>query len=141
MNYSTQKRFFATLTKYNLTDERGDLIEQFTEGRTRSSKQLTDGEARQIIYKLTEGEKKPLPKRNEKADKQRKKIIAELCKAKIKTKEEEYYFLNVGGKPNMPLIYKFILEKGYLKKGLNDYTENELPKLVTQIGKIRKHYD
>jgi hypothetical protein len=37
---------------------------------------------------------------------------------------------------DMTAVYKFVLEIGYLKKDLNRYSFEELPKLVTQMEAI-----
>ena len=49
MNLSIQKQFFATLAKRNLTEQRGDLIHAFTNGRTSSAADLTDIEGLELI--------------------------------------------------------------------------------------------
>lgn len=130
------KPFFAIAKALGLNAEnRKDIAYDFSEGRTTSLKELTDKEYSAVLKSLKKRQS-ALPSTT-KGDKQRKKIIA-LCRD---MGMEKYDTVKQKMVADMPKIYKLIVDKGYLKpKKLNDYTANELPKLVTQVQNIQLSY-
>lgn len=69
-------------------------------------------------------------------DRQRKKIIALFSKmghTKIVTRNGVTKVI-----PDMPYIYSWVNKYGYLKKGLNQYNQSEIPKLVSQVESFHK---
>ncbi|WP_338764084.1 hypothetical protein WAF17_21015 [Bernardetia sp. ABR2-2B] len=128
------QKFHALLNELGLMQHKKDLVSEFSEGKATSSKQLTMEQMKLAIEHL-EGMKEQSvatkPKRDTSLDRQRKKIIA-FCR-------EMDMEVEVRGEmvADMHNIYKFILKIGYLKKDLNDYNSEEMPKLVTQIKIVR----
>jgi hypothetical protein len=120
------KHLSALLNQHNISDDtRKDLIFQFSEGRTESRKELKLTEAIALISFLSSGSAKFDPR-----DKMRKKILSMFHEMGYK-KEGELDLEHV----------KTTIEKyGYLHKPLNDYQKNELPKLISQITKMRDTY-
>ena len=76
--------------------------------------------------KLRENEKKA------ENDKMRKKIISMMRECGY----EKFSHQRGGMVADMPRIYALVENKGYLKKPLNEYSHNELPKLVSQMESI-----
>lgn len=129
---------FAIANKKGLAKESVSQLVQGLFGKP-SLKDLSDNEVRDLIITLnSEKEFKS------NADVMRKKIISLLATMEsYYSQKTKYEFVahNVG-KPQMggtTGIYAFILSVGYLKKPFNEYTVQELPKLVTQITQLRKH--
>lgn len=128
--------FHGLLRKVGLMDEKKALVLEASKGRTESSKELTVKEMSDLIKVVAQAHDPAAIKAQEQArsaDRMRKKIIG-LCRDMGMEK------VNGSGKTvaDMPRIKAFILEKGYLKKPLNDYTNTELQTLVGQVGKIRE---
>lgn len=130
------QQFFAIEKKlkghgYNL--ERQDIVHTFTGGAKTSLKALTPHEYKELVnWMNSELSKlsKPTKLTLDSNQKQRKKIIAVLCKVgMIKN-----------GKADMDRIYAWVMSHGYLHKHLNQYTAAELPKLVYQANEFYKSH-
>ena len=76
------------------------------------------------MNKFVIGAKKP---QKDASNKIRRKIIALFAKMG---------YLNDDGSVDMGRIYAWVKKYGYLKKNLNEYTQKELPVLVTQSEKV-----
>lgn len=127
------------LSVLGLQDEKQTLVLSFSEGRSESSKDLEQVEANQLCRHLQELKKEQ--DKQDGSDKMRKKIIGLLKGVEqIKTERNTYEFTNEDGRANMRAIYRFILNVGYAKKGLNHYSKEELVKLVSQVEQITKTY-
>lgn len=105
-------------------DHKHELVYQFSDGRTESSRQLYDDECRQLIHFLQS--KINASPNQVKADRMRKKIISFFIK--------QGYTLE-SGKVDMNRVYAWVLKYGYLHQPLNQYTHLQLPALVTQAEK------
>lgn len=149
MNTALNKQLHALLTQTGLTDAKAYLVESFTHGRSESSRDLTDGEAIEFIKYLKARlpqTQPPNPSKDAKhisnamptfkantpaqqANTMRKKIIAlahQMGWSSIHPAS--------GNKiADMARINAWCEKYGYLHKKLNDYTVDELPKLVTQF--------
>lgn len=122
-NYS---QYFAIQKKLNdkgYDVDRSSLIWDFTQGKKTSLKDLSSVEYREFISYLN----RILSSTNIKADKMRKKIISYFHK--MGYQEEDMTI-------NMDRVNNWCCRYGYLHKRLNDYTENELPKLITQVESV-----
>lgn len=120
-----------TLPKEEREAFKRDLIKHYSSNRTESVKELNFYEANQVInhIKAIVEEDKP----DDPADVMRKKIISMLREVGY----EKFDTIKNRKVADMQRIYKLIKEKGYLKpKYLNEYTHDELPKLVSQIENI-----
>lgn len=127
------KRLHALLNKAGLMDEKADLVKQYSACRETSSTKLEYREANSLIKHLEDltlqmGMRSPEDIKRQTADTMRKKIISMLREVGFETTEGSRK------KADMKAIYSLIIKIGYLKpKSLNQYDNNELPKLVSQI--------
>lgn len=142
-NKQQNKRLHGLLNELKLeADELADFKKQkalhYSNGRTDSTSKLLVHECQALINEL--GVVRPtVRKEREKAaqeldpsNKMRRKILS-ICREM----GNEWF----NGSYNWPKINAWLEKFGYLHKGLNDYTEAELPKLVTQFESLLKsHY-
>ena len=117
--------------------DRKEAIRQFTAGKKSGLRELTtdeysglinwlNHELGQLFISSTGGRGSG----KEFSQKQRRKIIALLCKVGM-IKDD---------RADMNRIYSWVLTHGYLKKSLNQYTASELPKLVYQAEEFYKSH-
>lgn len=134
------RRLFALLNQTGLLEQRSELVTFYTSGRTASSRELYSHECRQLIEYLSQlpGVKIQVAAKDdkEKADRMRKKVMA-ICFSigwfEGNTHED--------WKINLAKLDSFLLRSGCLKKPLMQYTEKELPRLVSQFEQIQKHQE
>lgn len=124
---STYSRFFSMYNKATKAgaiayEGHGELVHDWTKGRTSSLRDLSPLELRRIERRIEE----LMDPVGASMQRQRRKIIAILAERGA-TKD---------GKPDMEHIQAWVLKYGYLHKELNAYTPNELPRLVTQAEAI-----
>jgi len=137
MTAGQNRRLHQLLNILELTNYKKELVHSFSGGRTESSKGLNANEARELIAHLERSEKElaELSKKEDQlakpGEKMRKKIFS-LCWQMKFCKEENT-------KEQNNAIVKGLVEKlGVLKpKPLNQYSEQELPRLVTQFEQMR----
>jgi ATP-dependent helicase YprA (DUF1998 family) len=129
------QKFHALLNQQGLMEHKKDLVSEFTDGKQTSTKEMTLLEMINAIEHLeaNASDAPTKPKIDTALDKQRKKIIG-LCR-EMKMEVEK----NGKTVADMPKIYAFIKQKGSLKKDLNEYTSEELSKLIPVIEKIKKY--
>lgn len=96
-----------------------EMVQGFSGGRATSSKDLFSDEAAAMIKHL-----KSVDPTEKSAEKMRKKIISMA---------HEMGWTSAPGKADMKRIDQWCTKFGYLKKHLDSYNYNELPKLVTQF--------
>lgn len=100
-----------------------DLAYSFSDGRTESVSMMYGHEAWALISHLEEdngSQPKPLVK----------------MQRKILSLAHEQQWKKPDGKIDMSRVNKWSINYGYLHKSFNDYTEAELPALVTQFEKM-----
>lgn len=115
-----------------------ELVFQFTKRRTPHSSEMTMEECQALINHLQVLDKQrvsitgtPPPRfANTTANKMRRKILS-MCH-EMNWKEN--------GMLDWKKINAWLLKYGYLHKSMNDYNEQELPKLVTQFEKLLTTY-
>jgi len=117
-------------------DMRQQAVLSYTDGRTIKLREMTGDEYKSMITDLT----KKVPQiqmtiGGKIADNMRKKIIA-LCREMGMEKQGS----TGNAVADMSKVYAFVKKIGYGKKNLNNYTQEELPKLVSQIEIIHKEY-
>lgn len=132
---STQNKImYSLLTKTGMLGNKYNLILGFTKGRTDKSNEMSMDEAQELITYLkvfiTNKDKLQLHQ-DEAANQMRRKIISMSHRIGWTTQP---------GKVDMDSINTWCREKSYLKKELNNYTYNELPKLVTEFQQVYKYY-
>lgn len=118
------KQMHTLLSKLGLMAYKQDMMDwACTDGRyPTSSTELYYMEAQAIIDELM--------RRDVKADKMRKKIIANCRQAGM----------SINGVADMQRIYEWVLKYGHAKKELNKYTWHELPQLINQSEALLKSY-
>jgi len=133
---STYSQYFAIERKaktMGIPVNRDEVIAGLTHGRTHSLKALSPHEYRELINYMNQLVRKQQNDDAAVADRMRKKLIATLCQI-------DY---TIDGKPDMLRINLWVQQYGHVKgKRLNDYTRQELPKLLTQAEQmLAKFYD
>jgi hypothetical protein len=126
---TTKKTFLQLIAALNAAKQyprRHDYVYRATNGRTESTKEVTEREAGIIITELQTrfGIK-------DEADTMRKKIISLA---------HQMFWELPGGKADMKRINNWCVDKGPYKKTLNTHTVKELPVLVSVFEKIYKEY-
>ncbi|MEI6683449.1 MAG: hypothetical protein WCO44_12505 [Bacteroidota bacterium] len=112
---------------------RHDLVRSFTDGRTENSSELSDLEADELIRHLETLIKKPhgptLSGVDYQGQQQRRRILSlcynigwVICNEASKKHQVDFTRLN-----------SWMLKYGYMHKPLNNYSYQELPRLVTQF--------
>lgn len=116
-------RFFRIYRNLAHKQPRHELISNFTNGRTGSLKELTPAEYRELCNALDNQSSKA-----EECNTMRRKIIScfKYCGYTLED-----------GKADMHAIYAAVIKHGYLKKPLNKYSYDELPKLVYQFEQMK----
>jgi len=129
MNTTLNSRLHLLLTQSGKTQHKKDLVFSFTSGRSDSSREMTDQEARDMISYLEGSKTAPDP-----ADRMRKKIISMAREIGWEKRTA------TGRAADMERIGNWVLKYGALKKPFNDYKINELPALVTQFERVYKDF-
>lgn len=124
------KTMHTLLRKLNLMAWKQDIMNaDLPDDRyVTSSKDLYYEEANRII-KYLQGQQNQSPEEVS-LDRQRKKIISSC-------REMGW---NKGGYADMRRIYDWVEKYGYLNKPLNEYTLQEIPRLVTQASNMKDSY-
>jgi len=118
------------ITNRGLTEEdKEDLVSQFSNQRTTSIRAMKTTEAIALIKALN-GESDTFRPDN-RLNRMQRKILALAHEMDWETED---------GKINMDRVNGFCKMRGYRKKTFNDYTEKELPKLITQFEKMYKNH-
>ncbi|HLO37372.1 MAG TPA: hypothetical protein VK173_02670 [Lacibacter sp.] len=125
--------FHALLREHNLSDDKANIVEQISNGRTRSTTELSFFEAQGWIKAMNE-------KKQTKED-PRKRMVNHIIAMATEigfVKWENKVGSNGRLKTvrNYADLHAWILKYGYLKKKLNDYTYEELPTLVTAFKNV-----
>src|SRR5665213_2265385 len=135
MNLQQNKQLHTLLSANGLMAEKANIVLGFTQGRSESSKELTEGEAREMIdwmQSLTPG---PSPKkeRGDAENKMRRKILSiayEMHLAKAGDWKTAMFHIDAFCKG----------PKSLFKKGLNKHSYKELAQVVSQFEMMYKKY-
>lgn len=139
--------FNTLLREFGLTDDKADIVEDISKGRTRSTTRLTFDEALHWINAMNKKKSTSATlsaqgkqwNENDERQKMVKYIIAMAHECGMIKKEQRV--MKEGGLKwvnNYDDMHAWIKKYGYLKKDLNRYSYNELPKLVTQFENMSK---
>lgn len=109
-------------------ETKAELVESFTDHRTNSSKSMYWDECEELLSHLRAI---AYDTQKSSAQKMRRKIFWYFRKS-------DYLLPN--GKVDQQAVYAWVMERGYLKKSLMDYTQKELPKLVYQAEQVYHDY-
>ncbi len=113
------------ITKNGLRDNKESIVQQFTQGRTISVKEMTLQEGKELIRWLVTHD----PNQN-----MRKKVFSIAYDIEMIWGDSE-----ADRKMNAIKIDNFLLARGAVKKKLTDCTREELVKIVNQFTMMRKH--
>lgn len=126
------------LGKHQDTEFRQELVWQFSNERTTSSRDLTHTECADLIRHLERqvGKRRSVAKFTRSADhaagdRQRKRILSMFHEMVWKTPE---------GELDWDRINRWMRKYSYLHKELDAYAYKELPKLVTQVNGLLTSY-
>ena len=128
MNPALNKQLHGLLTQAGLHEQKATLVMSYTEGRSESSKDLTNVEAKLMIAHLAN----IANENGEASQKMRRRIISMA--------HEMHWHLTGTQKIDMERLNDWCCVFGYGKKVLNRYSYRELPKLVTQFEFVYKDY-
>lgn len=125
---SSQLKIIHTLIgKIGLRDAKEALVLDVSEGRTSSSRELTMREAMRLIRYL-----KAEAGDHGKAEAMRRKIIAMA--------HDMSWHLPGTKKVDMIRLDAWMIRYSYMKKKLDQYSEKELPLLVTQFERVYQSF-
>lgn len=126
------KTIMAIIATSGLMDQKETIIKGASASGSTSTKELTFSEAAHLIEFLNKGNKaKP---DDSKKDKMIRKLVAMSYDLNwIKEKPVVKPGGKMETKKDYSALYKWVEDFGYLKKPLKLYTEQELPKLLTQF--------
>ena len=139
MNHAQNKLLHGLLNQKGLLENKANIISGITKGRTESSKGMDFEEARLMITWLqtmpniapVDPNKKA---QDDKSNKMRRRIIS-------MAHEMGWHNLVSGEwKIDMRGLNNWCLQHSYLKKELNGYSYQELPKLVSQFEMMYKSF-
>ena len=125
ISYQQIQKLHILLKQKSLIEHKAQIINSVTYGRTTSSKELTMQEARYIIQQLSD---------DEDLSRMKGKVFALAYEAGI-----IYGYTAEDKKMNAAKIDSFLLERGTVKKKINDQSKAELVKTVNQFEQIAKH--
>lgn len=120
-------KIHVLLSQFGITEDKADLVSQFTNGRETSSRKLTFDEAKSLLQHLS---------RFDPSNKMRRKVFALAYTAGI-----IYGDTPQDKKINIAKLDMFLKEKGTVKKALNKMSNEELIKVVNQFTAIKKNND
>jgi hypothetical protein len=134
-NVKQNRQLWAIVNSLKIDKEQvEELVLQVSNGRTKSTRELDIMEFQSLVNHLNAikagATKAPVTKEVSKADKMRKKILS-ICHEMNWKKNQKLDWIRIND---------FLNKSGYLHKGLNEYAESELPKLVTQFEQLLKSY-
>jgi hypothetical protein len=131
-------RFNTLLAKSVMKDQKRDLIAQVSNGRTESTKELTDAELQQLIDGLQGLQPKP---QDNNANKMRRYILSMAHQMNWYVTNEEGDFIMKKGKPVLDFkrINNWCVKFGSFGKQLNDHSVKELTTLTTNFERVLKH--
>lgn len=148
-------QLFALLKQAGLTEERGALVKQFTNERTESSKELTDEECYALINYLRETLGQiPLQMKGrthqgtaKKCDTMRKAMLNLGYNMRFDqkptpevTRDKLELATIYRSRVNVYWVNQWCLKYSYLKKGLNQYSYEEMPRLIKQFEMVYESF-
>ena len=122
------KRLHQLLHQTNLTEYKVDLIRQYSDGRTVSSKELTYSEAHSLIRHL----ETYLPPAGP--------VPGEAMRRKIIAISHDMKWQKPDGKADLSRINEWCRKYSAQKKPLNSFKTHELPSLVSQFEILQKAF-
>jgi hypothetical protein len=135
ISYNHIKQLHVLLTKAELNnpEDKKSLALQYSKNRTDRTSELTYQEYLNLIKDLQVSFVNEASGRI--SDKMRKKIISRAREMRWEIQDDNGRVM-----ADMQRINNWAVKYGYLHKNLNDYTENELPQLVSQFDNVYFDY-
>jgi hypothetical protein len=137
----------ALLVKRDLLEHKAEIVEKFTEGRTRSSRELTMSEARALIGQLggaSTGSGSSTGSDTQKASTGSYSSETDPSHIRqvryIMAMAHEMGWQKEGKKIDMARLDAWCISHGHGHKALREYSTAELPKLVTQMQLMLTDY-
>ena len=130
------RQLHAQLTALGLMSQKSNLVHGITNGRTEKSSEMSNFECNELLAYLRT--QQPAIKRDGQAlkeDRMRKKILSMAWEMNWTESDA-----GNGVKVNVQRVDQWCKSYGYLKKPLNKYTYQELPKLVSQFENVYNSY-
>lgn len=139
MNHSISKhkQLYSLLQKQKLMNQRHDLVFSFSNNRTDNSAELTNTEIEKLISHLNNIDH-PSKATSDfvQGEKMRKRILS-LCHQYGWT---EYSHKKKSNVVDLVMLNNWMLKYSFLHKPLNEYSQQELPALITQFETVIKKY-
>jgi hypothetical protein len=144
---NTQIRIFnSILNRKGLREHKQDIVFEYTEGRTTSTKEMYEEEIQKFIDTHNQTSNisqkrnvRPFRKTVDDYEQGEEERQSNTMRRKIIGICREAFDMNTeADKADMKSIYACVEKLGYLKKNLNSYTYEELITLVTQFERIGK---
>lgn len=124
MDAVMNRKMHVLLTKLGMdADDKRSVVREFTKGRTTSSKEMSDFEARELVNYLQS--QNIVEKENRQADKLRKVLIAKAY--------------SIGETLEFVKGWCEKFGTGNVKRGFNEYTVPELHALIDKFDKVVVH--
>jgi len=130
INGKQVKAIYALLGDHGLRDEKESIVSAFTAGRTKSVRAMTFHEAKALISHL-----KSMDEKENSSTKMRNKILTLAHEMGWQKRTPSGVTMI-----DMNHVNNWMRSKSYLKKELDEYTYNELPKLVSQFEEVYRTY-
>jgi hypothetical protein len=125
MTPTQNKIVHGILAKRGLMDMKESIVRQFTQGRTSSSADMTDEEAKHLINNFNNVSPAVKPIVNDALDKKRKQLFA--------------MGYSIGEQPAFVKNWCETMGVGNDKRKFNDYSHSELIALVAKFKKVVEH--
>ncbi|GGH02882.1 hypothetical protein [Pedobacter zeae] len=133
MNRSTPQQRMALgiiIKQIGLDKETKELmVSNYSDGRCTSTTELTYQEADHMIRTL-----------NDAIGYKKQKTPSDAMKNKILSFFHFMWYKKPDGKIDMPRVNAWCMQYGYAHKPLDDHTEEELPKLVSEVEQMYKKF-
>lgn len=138
MNSIKHKKLMVLMTNkgINSSEDRHELINAWTSGRTQSSKELTESELRDLIWKLE----------NDQAFAANKQVTINALN-EISLKEKRSIVLAIAQRTGIhegtsfTAFNRWMQNSSILKKRLNKYNLDELDQLINQMRALEANYN
>jgi predicted DNA binding protein len=127
-----QRQFMMLLNRLGIdNDQRHQLVFAWTNGRTSSSRELTDNELADLVLKL----------QNDMQTANTQAIIAAHVREKRSVVLAIAQRCGIHSGTSFDRFNRFMLERSILKKELRKYTLTELDELIKQFRGIERNYN
>jgi hypothetical protein len=128
------KVLHAVLIRRGLMDMKPALVSDQSEGRTEHSSDLKYNEMKDLIDRLNKGYEIKTRTDKEASNKMRRRILS-LC---FNLGWTRYSIIRLKQEVDYARLHAWMMKYGYLHKAMNEYTYDELTKLVTQFESFTK---